>query len=235
MYTYSNNQPDKKLQKYFIIAALIGIVPFLYFAVIGYFDWTDVTAQDYKISAFFYKLHNPLRNFVATWITHLADQLTQIGVALVVVVVLFLYRKWRTALWYGLTALFGAYLLNGFVKEFYQRLRPDQIEPLVEIGGFSFPSGHAMGSVIVYGGILFLVIRSVRSHGVKWFFGIFTGLLILVIGLSRIYLAVHFPSDVMGGFSLGFAWLCLSIAFFGLKFTRQEFRPKNPYSMRRLR
>ena len=58
------------------------------------------------------------------------------------------------------------------------------------------------------------------------------GILILLIGLSRIYLGVHYPSDVIAGFSLGFMWLTLSIAFLGLRFTREEFQSKKHYSFK---
>lgn len=233
MYEEGKRRRDKKLQQYFLIAALVGLLPFLYFAIVGYAGWTNVTVQDYKISAFFYNLHNPVRNFIATWVTHLADRIAQTAVTVLVVVVLFIFRKWRTALWYGLTVLLGADYLNSFVKDIYQRVRPDQIEPLVEIDGYAFPSGHSMGAMIVYGGLLFLTLRLLKRKSARWLLGVLTGVLILVIGLSRIYLAVHYPSDVIGGFSLGFSWLCLSIALFGLKFTRQEFRPRNRYSLRK--
>ena len=231
---YSNRLNEKDLQKKIFIAALIGVLPFLYYAIIGYFDGTNITAQDYDIGAVFYNFRNASRTPIIIGITRLADFETQVLVAVVVTLFLILLKKWRTGLWYGLMVLFGAGLLNGGVKSFYARIRPDQIDHLIEQGGYSFPSGHSMGSMIIYGGILFIILRYIKSKRrklgfEKWVLGLLFGLLILAIGLSRIYLGVHYPSDVIGGFSLGFSWLLFSIGLLGLRFTREEFRPRNKY------
>ena len=235
MRQYSNQMNEKDLQKKIVIAALIGFLPFLYFAIIGYFDWTNITAQDYEIGAFFYDMREAGRTSIAIGITRLADREGQTLVTVAVTLLLLILKKWRTGLWYGLTVLIGSDFLNSAVKEFYARVRPDQIDHLIEQGEYAFPSGHAMGSVIVYGGLLFLILRYINSTRrnvgwPKWALSILIGILILAIGLSRIYLGVHYPSDVIGGFSLGFSWLLLSIALLGLKFTREEFRAKNKYS-----
>lgn len=234
MKRYTGSDKDQSYRKRLIYIGLIALLPFLYFAVIGYFDWTNVTEQDYEIGAIFYRMHTPMRNTIATMITRLADFLTQVGVTVIITAFLMLVKKWRTGLWYGLTVLLGSGVLNGGIKELYRRVRPDQIEHLIEQGGYSFPSGHAMGSMIVYGGLLFLIIRYLHAQRLqlawlKWLLAIIFGVMILFIGLSRIYLGVHYPSDVIGGFSLGFTWLILSIAFFGLNITKKDFQPKNKY------
>lgn len=234
MYHYSSGILDKKLKKRLLVAGLIGIVPFISIILYGFWGWEQITAMDYQISAYFYKLHSPMRNTMMTFITHMGDFLTQTGVTVLVVLLLFILKKWRAGLWYGLTVLVGAGILNGVIKEFYGRARPSQINPLVVIGGHSFPSGHSMGSVIVYGGILFLILRRLRSQQLKIFISLLVFLMVLGIGLSRIYLGVHFPSDVIAGFSLGFAWICWSIALFGLKYTGKESRGRNRYSINRL-
>ncbi|WP_169740191.1 phosphatase PAP2 family protein [Carnobacterium funditum] len=119
----------------------------------------------------------------------------------------------RLAIWYISQSILGAGALNILVKVLFQRERPT-IEHLVIQGGFSFPSGHSMGSLISYGGIAFLIFylykKSTLSIGVL----VIAILLILLIGLSRIYLGVHFPSDVIGGYLLGTSWLTLLIALF---------------------
>lgn len=235
MRQYSNRANEKDLQKKVYIVALIGLLPFLYYAMIGFFDWTNITTQDYEIGAFFYEMREATRTTIAIAITRLADREAQTIVTVAVTIFLLVTKKWRTGLWYGLTVLIGSDFLNGAVKDFYARVRPDQIEHLIEQGEYAFPSGHAMGAMIVYGGILFLVLRYLKSTRrrlgwEKWGIGLLFGLLILLIGLSRIYLGVHYPSDVIGGFSLGFSWLMLSIGLLGLRFTREEFRPRNKYT-----
>jgi len=224
MYHYSPKKQQTSTWKKYSLAALIGLLPFLYFAVVGYFDWTNITIQDYNIGAFFYNLRVPTLNTIMTGITRLADREMQTGVTVVAVLIFFFLKKWRTGLWYGLTVLLGADVLNGLVKDFYGRVRPDQIEPLIEQGGHAFPSGHAMGAVIVYGGLFFLFTQYSNLKPWQWLVGTISVILILMIGLSRIYLGVHYPSDVIGGFSLGFSWLCLAIAVYGLRATQHDFQ-----------
>ncbi len=232
MNTYARRKKQHLFRNKLLIASILGFLPFLYFAIIGYYDWTNVTANDYEIGAFFYELREPLRTTIAIVITRLADFEGQLIITVITVLLLFLFRKWKTGLWYGLTILLGSEYLNKFVKEIYQRVRPDQIEHLIEQGGYAFPSGHSMGSMIVFGGIIFILTRKIKTNWQQWLIGILFGLLILLIGVSRIYLGVHYPSDVIGGFSLGFTWITLSIALVGLPITRQEFVTKR-YSFKK--
>lgn len=234
MYHYSNEVSDQKLKRKLFFTGLIGFIPFISIIILGFWSWEKVTVVDYQLSQYFYQLHSPLLNTIMTGITHIGDLVTQTAVTVLIVSVLFMLKKWRTAIWYGLTVLIGAGILNAIIKGIYERARPSQIQPLVEIGGYSFPSGHSMGSVIVYGGLLFLILRSLRSAQLKFIVSLLISFLVLGIGVSRIYLGVHFLTDVLGGFSLGFAWLCISIALFGLKYTSKETRSKNRYSIQRL-
>lgn len=234
MYHYSSGVLDRELKKRLLFAGLIGFVPFLGIVLFGFLGWEEITVVDYQLSQYFYQLHSPMRNTVMTVITHMGDFIVQTAVTIFIVLMLFVLKKWRTALWYGLTVLFGAGILNGAIKELFARARPSQIQPLVEIGGYSFPSGHSMGSVIVYGGLLFLIFRALRSPQLKFIVSLLIFFLILGIGLSRIYLGVHFPTDVIGGFSLGFTWLCFSMSLFGLKYTNKESKTRNRYSIKSL-
>ncbi|RIW35145.1 PAP2 family protein [Bacillus salacetis] len=99
---------------------------------------------------------------------------------------------------------------NWLLKEYFKRQRPD-IEALVEQGGYSFPSGHSMGSFILYGALAFAVFRLYDHRWSKFIGAAALLLLVLLIGLSRIYLGVHYPSDILGGFSAGGVWLAFSI------------------------
>lgn len=130
----------------------------------------------------------------------------------------FILRKkdFKTAYWFIFNVALGAGLLNQLVKFLFQRTRPT-IEHLVLQDGYSFPSGHSMASLICYGGIAFLIIQFLSKTWIKWIVGLLAALLIIVIGISRIYLGVHFPSDVIGGFCLAGSWLLLSTAFYSNK------------------
>ncbi|MFE1245654.1 phosphatase PAP2 family protein [Fictibacillus sp. NPDC058756] len=106
-------------------------------------------------------------------------------------------------------AVAGGGLLNLGLKHWFGRVRPEN--SLIIEQGFSYPSGHSMGSLIYYGFLGYLVIRSQRGRSLKLLLGIGFITLILLIGFSRIYLGVHYPSDVLAGFSAGTVWLLLCI------------------------
>ncbi|WNB91434.1 phosphatase PAP2 family protein [Bacillus sp. NEB1478] len=106
-------------------------------------------------------------------------------------------------------AVAGGGLLNLALKHWFGRVRPEH--SLIAEQGFSYPSGHSMGSLIYYGFLGYLVVRSQHGRGIKIVLTLAFILLILMIGFSRIYLGVHYPSDVLAGFSAGTVWLLLCI------------------------
>lgn len=110
------------------------------------------------------------------------------------------------------TPLAGS-LLNRTLKHLYKRERP-LINAFVEGSGYSFPSGHATASMIFFGCCIYLIFKSSWNLAVKWLSSIFLALLILLIGISRIYFRVHYPSDVFGGILFGFSVLMFSILLF---------------------
>jgi len=136
---------------------------------------------------------------------------------LFVVCLYWLYRKNRLFPILLSINLIGVRLLNTLFKSFYERPRPTT-EHLVAAAGYSFPSGHAMISSGFYGFFAFLIFYELRKKTNKAFLApVFIGMLILFIGISRIYLGVHYPSDVLAGFLAGGLWLNCFIAFFNYK------------------
>lgn len=100
-------------------------------------------------------------------------------------------------------------LLNEILKRIFLRPRPD-IHRLITVTGYSFPSGHSMNSMIFYGFIIYLLLSYARPR-YRYAAASILGLMILLIGTSRIYLGVHYASDVIAGFIMGLAWLALFI------------------------
>lgn len=116
--------------------------------------------------------------------------------------------KW-SALFFVI-AVAGGGLLNSLLKSYYGRERPS-INEAIDATGFSFPSGHSMGSFILYGFVIFLTIRGQQKEWVKWVISVTLAALVLLIGASRVYLGAHFPSDVLAGFIAGTVWLLLCV------------------------
>jgi len=104
------------------------------------------------------------------------------------------------------TALLGGIILNETLKSLFHRQRP-VLPHLVNVSGFSFPSGHAMMSFIFYGMLIYLVWLNFRNKFFRLAMTILFTAVFLLIGISRIYLGVHYPSDVLAGFAAGSFWL----------------------------
>jgi membrane-associated phospholipid phosphatase len=101
-------------------------------------------------------------------------------------------------------------LLNQILKYVVQRPRPDGYRLIYE-SGYSFPSGHSMISMAFYGYLIYLSFKLIKSEKSKWIISILLGLLILLIGISRIYLGVHYASDVISGFLISILYLIIFI------------------------
>ena len=118
-------------------------------------------------------------------------------------------RKAAMALFLTVAIAAGG-ILNTLLKHGFVRARPDVVPHLVEVSSASFPSGHAMNSAMVYLTLAALLARSERSWRVRVFLMGCAILLTLLVGFSRAYLGVHWPTDVMAGWSVGAAWACLA-------------------------
>lgn len=106
----------------------------------------------------------------------------------------------------------GGALLNEALKNVFERSRPDLIH-MVKAGGYSFPSGHAMVSLCCFGLLAFLLARYLPGRCTRFWVFIVTAIFILAVGISRIYLGVHYPTDVLAGFSVGAMWLTFCVGF----------------------
>lgn len=157
-------------------------------------------------------LNNPIG---PQWLTKMMNDITSLGGVTVLamitalsVIYLLIIRKRFTAL-FVLISVAGGWLLSNGIKIGVARPRPDLVPHLVDVHDLSFPSGHAMVSAVTYltVGLLLAQMQSVRPA--RYYFVAIAILLTCLIGLSRIYLGVHYPTDVLGGWSAGSAWACL--------------------------
>ncbi|HCE13496.1 phosphatase PAP2 family protein [Enterococcus sp.] len=168
----------------------------------------------------------PLMTHFFLWVTKFANPVTIILLFLVVLVVFLINKYYAEALWLSLGTIGIAGLFNPLIKLVFLRERPT-LEHLVVETSSSFPSGHSTGSMVFYGTLLLLVPILFKQPFWQWCLRILLGLLILLIGISRIYVGVHFPSDVLGGFCVGLSWLLLTYPYylqkrFVWRFTRKQ-------------
>jgi len=115
---------------------------------------------------------------------------------------LLIARRWREATFAGVSFA-GSALLNMATKQFFQRDRPTLWESIAPEHTFSFPSGHAMGSAT----LAMVVVLLCWHTRWRWLAVAVAGSFALLVGVSRIYLGVHYPSDILGGFAAGIAWV----------------------------
>ena len=103
--------------------------------------------------------------------------------------------------------------VSKLIKDLFERPRPD-LEHLVDVKSYSFPSGHAMVGMIVYFMIAYLIMEDVKSRAGKIIISVITAILLLLIGASRIILQVHYPTDVLGGYAFGYLWVVIWILLY---------------------
>ena len=155
----------------------------------------------------FFSLRNPVLNPVIIVITHLSDTVTIVALC---VALLILPTRKKYGLPVSLAALGGLAFYKP-MKHIFLRVRPDAALHLVKQGGYSFPSGHSVTSVIFYGLMIYLLNRHCKNEKLKKVLSAVCGFLALTIGPSRIYVGVHWPTDVLAGWCIGGMVLLISI------------------------
>ncbi|BAY19181.1 phosphoesterase [Anabaenopsis circularis NIES-21] len=150
------------------------------------------------------KLHTPLLDRLMVGITSLGEPPLLLLTCLTWEAMLLSRRRRLQATIFGMAAV-GAISLNYLLKELFVRARPALWDYIINVNHYSFPSGHAMVSMVVYGCMGY----SLSKEFPQWRSQIFTltVILILAIGFSRLYLGVHWPTDVIAGYAVGLVWL----------------------------
>ena len=128
------------------------------------------------------------------------------AIAVGVAVWLATQQRWRWIAYLFVTGAVGG-LLNLWLKSMFARARPELAEALRDAHGYSFPSGHAMGSTMLFGALSYLALRVLRSWRWRSIVIAFNASMIVGIATSRIYLGVHWISDIAGGIAAGMVWL----------------------------
>lgn len=187
-----------------LIASLILLIIFIFFVFLhNYFNIID----DFVYSLVKPLISNDMTN-IMQFITFFSDPIWCI--LLSCLMILFVKNKKISKAF--LLNLILVFLLNYVLKILFSRNRPADINLIVETG-FSFPSGHAMMSLGIYGFLIYLLLLSDKNKISKIIGTCFLILLIFLIGISRIYLGVHYATDVIAGFIISASYLLLFIRF----------------------
>lgn len=148
-------------------------------------------------------------NIINDKLTPIVKVITHIGGAKIVFVLtilaIILIKGLKNKL-FLLTGIVGTAGLNVVLKHIVRRERPN-INRLIPEKGYSFPSGHSMMSMAFYGMLIFLIFKYVKNTALKWTLIVILTILLSTIGITRIYLGVHYPSDVIGGFVVSLTYL----------------------------
>lgn len=205
---------------YFFSTAIL-IVAFYKFLDIAWNVLTKdkITVYDEIIVQFINQLASPSFTEGVVFITNFGGMNT-LSVLLLVAISLLLVRKlWTEAILVTGSTLGGTVLMFA-LKDLFHRARPVVGTPIIRETGYSFPSGHTTISMCFYGILLYLVFRYCKPLWLKCLLSLALTYLIGMVGLSRVYLGVHYPSDVWGGFLLGLFWLSLCVFVYQLSLVR---------------
>jgi undecaprenyl-diphosphatase len=209
-----------RLRKFFATLALLSVelivvIVLFILSLLVFFYITDEIIED-KNNNFDNTVFAFIHPFISASNTTLMRIITIFGShiflipANIILALIFLLKKHR---WYSLrvpVVSLGSFIVMSSLKLLFGRPRPD--DPVYQAAmGFSYPSGHAMSSMTFFGLLIFLVWNRVRDRSVRWVLTIFLSIFILIIGFSRVYLRVHYASDVLAGFAMGVIWLVISL------------------------
>lgn len=201
---------NEKQLRNILLCAILLLFSFCSIAIL-------VKAQ--KLSVFDLAAIHFIQGFESKQLTSVMKFFTQLGsfssvmmIFLLVLVILGLYKSKVKMLIFGVVVL-GTPLINEMLKLAFQRSRP-HLHRLIEIGGYSFPSGHSMNAASVYGVLVYLLWKHVPGKVGRTVLLSISCLFILMIGVSRIYLGVHYPSDVIAGYLASSFWVLAVIWLF---------------------
>jgi membrane-associated phospholipid phosphatase len=205
---------------YFISIGIAAII--FFFAIKIFLEITESLAEnelepyDSMIQDFIISLRTDWLTPFFQFVTHLGDQIAYLITSILLAAYFWIRsRNWSFSL-QMITVLIVASLSNIVLKRAINRTRPS-LEHLVDVNTLSFPSGHAMSAMAFYGFLIYLCIRFTMKKWVRVILVTILSLLIVSIGLSRVYLGVHYPSDVAAGFLGGLIWVAFSVVVFNLE------------------
>lgn len=196
-----------------------GIWLIVYLLILGVVAWlcTEVWEKeafsfDRSLLLWIHQFANPQLDRIMLFFTALGDPPAVVTIFIITLVWLLMKRRHIDTIRLTIVCV-GGVVINQGMKLFFAKPRPELWLRLIAETSFSFPSGHAVGSMVVYGFLGCLIAKEL--HHYKGYVYAIASALIIAIGLSRLYLGVHYPTDIIAGYGIGFLWLttCLKLDF----------------------
>ncbi|MBZ6527859.1 phosphatase PAP2 family protein [Aerococcaceae bacterium DSM 111021] len=203
------------MNKRYLNYSLLALIPFLIIIVIITFNMNTIQHIDNRVTLSIISWRTPQLSSFFSAVTILANPTSVVATVLILTIIAYvLTKRFHLPLWIILTNSIGSLGLNPLVKNIIQRSRPDEELRLVQEASYSFPSGHAFASMVAFGCVILLLLLFLKPSAFRGVLIVLSFVTILLIGFSRIFLGVHYLSDVVAGFSLGLFWLFISLSIF---------------------
>lgn len=203
------------MNKRYLNYSLLALIPFLIIIVIITFNMNTIQHIDNRVTLSIISWRTPQLSSFFSAVTILANPTSVVTTVLILAIIAYvLTKRFHLPLWIILTNSIGSLGLNPLVKNIIQRSRPDEELRLVQEASYSFPSGHAFASMVAFGCVILLLLLFLKPSAFRGVLIVLSFVTILLIGFSRIFLGVHYLSDVVAGFSLGLFWLFISLSIF---------------------
>lgn len=181
----------------------------------------DTFKFDASVREYVHTFANPILTDVMRALSFVGSTVFLVSLGSILIIIFFVTKHRRRAIVFMITTV-GASILIWLLKHTFQRPRPEPYFRISLPNSDSFPSGHSLGSFCFYGALAAIIINRTEKRWLKISTVICAALLILLIGISRIYLGVHYPSDVLAGFSIGFIWVTTIAIIDKLLHAREE-------------
>lgn len=219
---------EETKKAFLFILAMLASVGFVGFLLLIFLMLSDEVIEkeidlfDRLLMKLLLTIQNPTLDFIMRLITELGSWWFIAIVSLFTFFILWKRYKYKWSIFFLLWTVGGGGVLNLILKNLFERERPSG-DALVESEGFSFPSGHAMMSLIMYGFLIYLISRLAKTKTTIISSVVLLALVVAGVSYSRVYLEVHFPSDVLSGLLGGTIWLLVSlIAFEWIRWRQQH-------------
>lgn len=205
-----NGDISKKKDEYLIKKYIKWII--LFICVMIFCEILENIFQN-EIGYFDNAVYSIISNYITEPITTIFKVITNLGGAITLITISFsilIFIKNKKIGIYTSINLIVIAIINQILKHIIQRPRPTEFR-IINENGYSFPSGHSMVSMAFYGFLIYIAYKNIANKYIKISVCIILSILILLIGISRIYLGVHYASDVIGGFCFSIAYLIIYI------------------------